>query len=419
MFGSLRQKKCLSLSFAITDDDATHLLDALMSTFLGGSRHSIAATPTPMRAAGGMGGKHTGSLPGRAAYRAEIRLALEDAYKRLLLPFLEREWRRRLKQQAEDEAFDTYRRNLKKKLLSSPLRLHPDWGHAPTAGPPVSAVLGVDPAFRTGCKCALISLTGQVLATKTLFPHPSYAGAAVPASQAENASRGLRDLLGQGLQGTKVAPAEAEPEDGGDLAEAERPQKRQRADGHARVVCSLGNGTASRETEAWLRQQLKGWDEVLAECVGYAVVDESGASIYSASQLAGAELPQLDVSMRGAVSIARRLLDPLSELVKIDPRSIGVGLYQHDVDQKRLAEELKGATMDCVNAVGVDLNTASPAILEHAAWIVCERTLSPCCCSHAPVCKLASGDVFYIASVYRVCSYNVRVSDSSELPHAD
>ncbi|CAE7189104.1 ydcI [Symbiodinium necroappetens] len=214
------QKKCLSLSFAITAEDSTYLLDALMATFLGDRpRQGIEATPTPMRAAGGKS-----NLGGRAAYRAEIRLALEDAYKRLLLPFLEREWRRRLKQQAEDEAFDTYRRNLKKKLLLAPLRLHPDWGYTEDCGSPVSAVLGVDPAFRTGCKCALISLTGQVLATKTVFPHPNYAGASVPLPQAETASRNLKDLLQQGL-GFSEAPdldalADLDP------PSSERPRKR-------------------------------------------------------------------------------------------------------------------------------------------------------------------------------------------------
>ena len=366
-------KKCLSLTFAISEQDATCLLDALMSTFLGDrcTRHCIEATPTPMRAAAG---KQKGSLGGRAEHRAEIRLALEDAYKRLLLPFLEREWRRRLKQQAEDEAFDTYRRNLKKKLLSAPLRLHPEWGQA--AGSSVAAVLGVDPAFRTGCKCALISPTGQVLTTKTLFPHPSHANASVPAVQAEGASSGLQELLARALGADVGEGPEAEEAPppivvagGQDGLEGEPPSKRRRCtQANARVVCSLGNGTASRETEAWLRLQLKQKADA-RERVGYAVVDESGASVYSASKLAGEELPELDVSMRGAVSIARRLLDPLSELVKIDPRSIGVGLYQHDVDQRRLAEELKGATMDCVNAVGVDLNTASPAILEHVSGL--------------------------------------------------
>jgi len=355
------QKKALSLSFVVSPEAIVTLLDALQSTFFGGRERSIRSTPTPLRAATS---KPSRSQECLTAHQAEIRLALEDAFKRLLLPSLEREWRRRLKQHAEDEAFDTYRRNLKKKLLTAPLRLHPDWGaHAES---PVSAVLGLDPAFRSGCKCALISLTGDVLATKVIYPHPSSAGASVPAPQAHQASSGLHELLTQGL-----APSHEQEETEQREDVVEPPQKRRCLEGSTRIVCSLGNGTASRETEAWLRKLLKDVpeNEQVAQRVGYAIVDESGASIYSASKLAGAELPHLDVSLRGAVSIARRLLDPLSELVKIDPRSIGVGLYQHDVDQKRLRDELRGATMDCVNAVGVDLNTASPALLEHVSGL--------------------------------------------------
>eukprot|EP00435_Cladocopium_sp_Y103_P013012 s3213_g3.t1 len=358
--------KCLSLGFLVSSEDTQHLIDQLIAVFLGKpprqTPSSLVAAPTPLRA------RPAGLIPrrGKGAYQMEIRTAMEDGFKRLMLPSLQREWRsgsvRKLKERAEDEAFDTFGRNLKKKLLSPPLRLHPEWGS--DALRPTTAIIGVDPAFRTGCKCALISLTGQVLATKTIFPHP-HMGAEVASSAAQ---QGLMEMLEQAML-----------EGGANMGE-EPPSKRRRtatccdvAGGDesdaleevpCRVVCSIGNGTASRETEAWLRKQFadhKG--------LGYAIVDEAGASVYSASPLAAAELPDLDVCLRGAVSIARRLLDPLAELVKIDPRSIGVGLYQHDVDQKRLAEELRGAAMSCVNAVGVDLNTASPALLEHVAGL--------------------------------------------------
>lgn len=265
-------------------------------------------------------------------WESELWHAIEDGYRRLLLPSLEREWHRRLKERAEDDAFDTFRKNLRTKLLLPPLRMHPYWGEV-GGQRPVSGVLGIDPAFRTGCKMALISTTGQVLATKTVFPHASVGG-----RFAKEAGDGLRQLLGQAM-----------------------------GSGPGKVVCSIGNGTASRETEAWLRSELSGSSE--ENNVAYTIVDEAGASVYSASPLAGEELPDLDCTMRGAVSIARRLLDPLSELVKISPQSIGVGLYQHDVNQKRLAKELKGGTEDCVNAVGVDLNTASPSLLGHVSGL--------------------------------------------------
>lgn len=277
------------------------------------------------------------------AWEQELRTAIADAFKRLLRPSLEREWRRRLKELAEDDAFDTYRRNLHTKLLTPPLRLHPEWGEDSAEGP-VVAVLGIDPAYRTGCKMALIAGTGQVLATEVVYPHPLHSSAGLTAEQSEQAAALLHELLETGL-------------------------RRRAANGtHGRLVCSIGNGTASRETESWLRQHIQD-TKGLPDRVAYCIVDEAGASVYSASPLAGRELPDMDVSMRGAVSIARRLLDPMAELVKIDPQSIGVGLYQHDVDQRRLTSELQAAVSDCVNAVGVDLNTASPALLEHVAGL--------------------------------------------------
>ncbi|CAK9093834.1 unnamed protein product [Durusdinium trenchii] len=340
--------KCLTMDFLVAPEEAKQLCETLVETFL---QSSVKAAPTPLRVGTlAASSAHLARANQRRpnAYRAQLSLAMTDSWQRLLLPSLQREWRRRLKERAEDEAFDTFRKNLKKKLMSPPLRLHPRWTEENAEMP--AAIIGMDPGFRTGCKCALISLTGQVLATKTIFPHPpssAVAPADPPAARAD-----VEELLAQGL----TAPRREE----------EAPQKKRRLEKEVRelVICSLGNGTASRETESWLRRQF-----AQHEGIGYVIVDEAGASVYSASPLASKEMPSMDVSMRGAVSIARRLLDPLAELVKIDPRSIGVGLYQHDVDQKRLAEELRGATMDSVNSVGVDLNTASPSLLEHVAGL--------------------------------------------------
>ncbi|CAE8615358.1 unnamed protein product [Polarella glacialis] len=350
--------KALSLSFSLPAESTDNFVEGLVTGYSQKGVRSRTATsvPSPLR------GRHgTPVLRSRAelarpwnapasasasAWEQELRAAMVDAFRRLILPSLEREWLRRLREQAEDEAFDTYRRNLRAKLLAPPLRLHPEWGDA-SHGEPVAAVLGIDPAYRTGCKLALISMTGQVLATKTVFPHPPYPGCAPSSAAFVEARAASKASLAELLLLARFGAERKEPGDG------------------SRLVCSIGNGTASRETEAWLRDLLtEGWSGI-----GYAVVDEAGASIYSASPLAAAELPSLDVCLRGAVSIARRLLDPLSELVKIDPQSIGVGLYQHDVDQRRLAQELRGGTEDCVNAVGVDLNTASPVLLEHVAGL--------------------------------------------------
>jgi uncharacterized protein len=289
------------------------------------------------------------------SWELEKYAAMADALKRLIRPSLEREWRRYLKEQAEDDAFDTYRKNVRGKLLTPPLRMHPEWGDSETAHGSMSSttVLGIDPAFRTGCKMALVASTGQVLSTSTVYPHPPM-NSTLPPHQAAAASAGLRELVSQALTDSHEVGTSSSRDT-------------------CRLVCSVGNGTASRETEAWLRGELRddktGLKAGLSGTVGYVIVDEAGASVYSASPLAGKELPDLDVSIRGAVSIARRLIDPLAELVKIDPQSIGVGLYQHDVDQKRLARELRAAVEDCVNAVGVDINTASPSLLEHVAGL--------------------------------------------------
>ena len=245
----------------------------------------------------------------RTPVRDQVEAAITDGYKRLLAPSLERELRSREGQEADEHAIQVFAANLRKLLLQPPLR--------------GKVVMGIDPGYRTGCKVAVVDPTGKVLATTTIYPHE-------PSKRREEAVT----ALAAAIERTGIE------------------------------VIAIGNGTASRETEqlvADLIQDHRG--------VQYVIVSEAGASVYSASKLAREELPDLDVSMRGAVSIARRLQDPLAELVKIDPRSIGVGLYQHDVDQKRLAEALDTVVESVVNYVGVDANTASPALLGHVAGL--------------------------------------------------
>lgn len=245
----------------------------------------------------------------RTPLRDQVQEALDDGYKRLLAPSLERDLRSTQIEQADDHAIQIFTANLRNLLLQPPLRGR--------------VVMGVDPGFRTGCKVAIVDATGKVLATTTIFPH-------APQNQWAEARRVLESALAS-----------------------------------ARVqVVAIGNGTASRETEQLVAELISDRSDVR-----YAMVSEAGASVYSASRLAREELPDLDVSMRGAVSIARRLQDPLAELVKIDPRSIGVGLYQHDVDQKKLAAALDAVVESVVNYVGVDVNTASPALLGHVAGL--------------------------------------------------
>ncbi len=244
-----------------------------------------------------------------AGRRAATQLGqvVEDAYKRLLAPSISVELRTELKTQADEEAIAIFGRNLEQLLLQSP------------AG--AKAVLGLDPGFRTGVKVALVSRTGGVQATTTIYLHQP------DRFQAE---------LGQ-------------------LLERHRPE-----------LVAIGNGTASRETEQLVRETLR---QRSGEKPQVVVVSEAGASVYSASEVAREELPGLDVSLRGAVSIARRLQDPLAELVKIDPKSIGVGQYQHDVNQPRLKRRLDDVVAICVNRVGVEVNTASPSLLSYVAGI--------------------------------------------------
>ena len=246
----------------------------------------------------------------RSPWAPQLMQAGEDAAQRLLLPAIERDVRTTLAGTAERHAIAVFAANLRGLLSQPPLAGH--------------TVLGIDPGFRTGCKVAVVDPSGKVLATGTIYPHP-------PPNQKREAAAALRALM----------------------------------DRHGVTLITIGNGTASRETEQLVADLLRN----STSTVRYLIVNEAGASVYSASPLARAELPELDVTLRGAVSIARRALDPLAELVKIDPKSIGVGLYQHDVDQKELGKTLDGVVESVVNRVGVDVNTASPALLTHVAGI--------------------------------------------------
>ena len=245
----------------------------------------------------------------------QLELAIDDAWKRLLNSSIQGEVRLELKRRSDTDAIQVFRDNLYNLLL------------APPAGP--ISVLGIDPGLRTGCKVAVVDETGKVLAHDVLYLHTS-----------------------------KHGNAEAVPK-----LEAMLKQHNVRA-------IAIGNGTASRETDAFIREFLR--DKGIAEIFS-VTVSEAGASVYSASEVARQEFPDLDLTVRGAISIARRLQDPLSELVKVDPKSIGVGQYQHDVDQRQLAESLESVVETCVNRVGVDLNTSSWTLLRHVAGIS-ERT---------------------------------------------
>ena len=245
----------------------------------------------------------------------QLGLAIEDAWKRLLNSSIQAEIRLELKERSDKEAIQVFRDNLYNLLL------------APPAGP--IAVLGIDPGLRTGCKVAVVAETGKLLAHDVIYPHTSKNGIA-------EASKKIEALLQQ----------------------------------HSIRAIAIGNGTASRETDAFVRDFLR---DKNIEDIFSVTVSESGASVYSASEIARQEFPDLDLTVRGAISIARRLQDPLSELVKVDPKSIGVGQYQHDVDQRQLQTSLEGVIESCVNRVGVDLNTSSWTLLRYVAGIT-ERT---------------------------------------------
>ena len=239
-----------------------------------------------------------------------LRGVIADSYKRLIAPSLEREIRNDLTEKAEEAAIGVFRENLRQLLLQ----------------PPISGkvVLALDPAYRTGCKIAVIDTTGKPLETTVVYPTP-------PQNKTAEAEKKLLALIEK----------------------------------YGVDLISIGNGTASRESELFVAEMLK----KTKRRVQYIIANEAGASVYSASKLGAEEFPDYDVSLRSAVSIGRRIQDPLAELVKIDPKSIGVGQYQHDMNQKRLGEALSGVVEDCVNSVGVDLNTASPALLSYVAGI--------------------------------------------------
>ena len=244
--------------------------------------------------------------------RPVLKDVVEDSYKRLIAPAIEREIRNELTEKAEDGAIEVFGKNLHQLLMQPPITGR--------------VVLGWDPAFRTGCKLAVVDETGKVLGTTVIYPTAPTTPAKIKAS---------KDLL------KKIIPKY-----------------------HVSLI-SLGNGTASRESEQFIVELLK----EIPDNVQYVIVNEAGASVYSASQLASEEFPKFDVGQRSAASIARRLQDPLAELVKIDPKSIGVGQYQHDMNQKKLGESLNGVVEDCVNKVGVDLNTASAPLLSYISGI--------------------------------------------------
>ncbi len=235
---------------------------------------------------------------------------IEDAFKRLIEPSIEREIRSDLTEKAEEQAIKVFGKNAKQLLLQPPIKN--------------MTVMGFDPAYRTGCKIAVIDKTGKLLDTTTVYPTE-------PQNDIDGAKNTLKALILK----------------------------------YNVNMIAIGNGTASRESEAFVSDLIK---EISGE-IYYAIVSEAGASVYSASKLATEEYPDINVSLRGAISIARRLQDPLSELVKIDPKAIGVGQYQHDVNQKRLSESLTGVVEDAVNSVGVDVNTATPSLLSYVSGI--------------------------------------------------
>ncbi|EOI7610416.1 Tex family protein [Enterococcus faecium] len=241
-----------------------------------------------------------------------VREAYQDSYKRFIQPAIERELRNELTEKADEQAIAIFGENLRNLLLQSSLK--------------GKVVLGFDPAYRTGCKLAVVDATGKVLAIEVIYPHK-------PAAQAKR--------------------------------EAAGPAFIQLINQYQVDMVAIGNGTASRESELFVAEQLKSADHKAY----YAIVNEAGASVYSASEIARKEFPHLQVEERSAVSIARRLQDPLAELVKIDPKAVGVGQYQHDVSQKRLAEQLDFVVETAVNQVGVDVNTASPQLLQHISGL--------------------------------------------------
>lgn len=249
-------------------------------------------------------------IVGKTQFTEMLKNTVSDAFKRLIEPSIEREIRNDLTEKAEEKAIKVFGKNAKQLLLGSPIK--------------GKTVMGFDPAYRTGCKIAVIDETGKVLDIETVYP-------TAPQNDVQGAKEKLIKLI-----------------------------KKDKVD-----MIAIGNGTASRESEMFVSEMIKEIDRE----VNYAIVSEAGASVYSASKLATEEYPDINVSIRGAISIARRLQDPLSELVKIDPKAIGVGQYQHDVNQKVLGESLTGVVEDAVNKVGVDVNIATPSLLSYVSGI--------------------------------------------------
>ena len=240
--------------------------------------------------------------------------SIKDSFKRLIYPSIDREIRSELTSKGEEGAIDIFKANLKALLMQAPIK--------------GKAVMGFDPGFRTGCKVAILDETGKFVENTTVYP-------TAPQNRIDETISTLKKLIKK----------------------------------HGVEVISLGNGTASRESEEVITKMLKEIKDETGKELFYVIVSEAGASVYSASELANKEYPDLDVTVRGAISIGRRLQDPLAELVKIDPKAIGVGQYQHDVTQKKLDESLAGIVEDCVNNVGVDLNIATPSLLSYISGI--------------------------------------------------
>ena len=249
-------------------------------------------------------------IKGNTQFTSMLQTTIDDSWKRLIEPSIDREIRSDLTEKAEEQAIKVFGKNAKPLLLAPPLK--------------GMTVMGFDPAYRTGCKIAVIDETGKLLATTTVYPTE-------PQNDIEGAKKVLKEFINK----------------------------------YDVDIIAIGNGTASRESESFVSDMLKELDKK----VYYAIVSEAGAFVYSASKLATEEYPDINVSLRGAISIARRLQDPLAELVKIDPKAIGVGQYQHDVDQNKLTESLTGVVEDAVNEVGVDVNTATPSLLSYVAGI--------------------------------------------------
>jgi uncharacterized protein len=247
-------------------------------------------------------------------FHSLIEQSIEDAYKRLIAPSIERELRNELTESADKHAIKVFATNLRQLLLQPPVK--------------DQIIMGIDPGFRTGSKVAVIDDTGKYLEGETIYPH-------APQNQVFESKTTLRHLI----------------------------------DKHNVDLIAIGNGTASRETEILITELITELKQAGQKELFYIIINEAGASVYSASKIAQKEFPDLDASMRGNISIARRLLDPLAELVKIDPKSIGVGLYQHDVNQKKLSESLQIVVESAVNLVGVDLNTASASLLQYISGL--------------------------------------------------